>query len=123
MRSTLKFIVMAILLMAGQASLLALPNPYRVVDSWAKLPDGRTMGAVGDLTMDPDGQHLWVIIRCDASEPDRFGNECLDSDLDPVLKFDLDGNVVTSFGGGLFVWPHGLDVDRGRKCLGGRRRG
>jgi glucose/arabinose dehydrogenase len=102
---------MTLLLATVQTSLHALPNPYRTVDSWAKLPKGRAMGAVGDLTMDPDGQHLWVIIRCDASEPDRFGNECLDSDLDPVLKFDLDGNVVASFGGGLFVWPHGLDVD------------
>jgi DNA-binding beta-propeller fold protein YncE len=89
----------------------ALSNPYRTVEAWAKLPEGRTMGAVGDLKMDPDGKHLWVVIRCDTSEPERFGNECLDSDLDPVLKFDLDGNVVQSFGGGLFVWPHGLDVD------------
>jgi DNA-binding beta-propeller fold protein YncE len=35
----------------------------------------------------------------------------VDSDLDPVIKFDLDGNVVESFGGGLFIWPHGIDVD------------
>ena len=90
----------------------ALPNPYRLVDGWAKLPDGRPMGAVGDLAMDPDGQHLWVIIRCAASDPKQFGTECLDSDLDPILKFDLKGNVVKSFGGGLFIWPHGLDVDR-----------
>ena len=25
----------------------ALPNPYRMVDGWAQLPDGREMGAVG----------------------------------------------------------------------------
>jgi DNA-binding beta-propeller fold protein YncE len=112
MRNTLKYIAVTLLLAAVHISLYALPNPYRAVDSWAQLPDGRTMGAVGDLTMDPDGLHLWVIIRCDASAPDRFGNECLDSDLDPVLKFDLDGNVVESFGSGLFVWPHGLDVDQ-----------
>ncbi|MCZ6674133.1 MAG: peptidyl-alpha-hydroxyglycine alpha-amidating lyase family protein [Verrucomicrobia bacterium] len=89
----------------------ALPNPYRTVDNWAKLPDGRTMGAVGDITIDPDGRHVWAIIRCDASEPGRFGNECLDSDLDPNLKFDPEGNVVESFGGGMFIWPHGIHVD------------
>ena len=92
------------------------PSPYRLVDGWAKLPDGRPMGAVGKVTMDPDGDHLWAVIRCIARgfdvTPSRFGNECVDSDLDPVIKFDLDGNVVESFGGGLFIWPHGIDVDR-----------
>ena len=111
MKNFIKYIAIAFLLLVFQSSLYALPNPYRTVDGWAKLPDGRNMGAVGDLTMDPDGKHLWAIIRCDAAEPDRFGNECLDSDLDPVLKFDLEGNVVQSFGGGMFVWPHGMDVD------------
>jgi len=96
----------------GSAFSQSLPNPYRVVDGWAQLPDGRQMGAVGGVTMDPDGKHVWAVIRCDASAPERFGNECLDSDLDPVVKFDLDGNVVKSFGGGLFIWPHGIDVDR-----------
>ena len=89
----------------------ALPNPYRLVDDWGKLPDGRTMGAVGGVTMDPDGRHVWAVIRCDATAPERFGNECLDSDLDPVLKFAPDGNVVESFGGGMFIWPHGIDLD------------
>ena len=89
----------------------SLPNPYRNVDGWAKLPDGRQMGAVGGVTMDPDGNHLWAVIRCDASALERFGNECLDSDLDPIVKFDLDGNVVESFGSGMFIWPHGIDVD------------
>ena len=30
-------------------------------------------------------------------------NICADSDLDPILKFDMDGNVVDSFGGGRFT--------------------
>ena len=44
--------------------------------------------------------------------PETVWSECLDSDLDPILKFDLKGNVVKSFGGGMFIWPHGMDVDR-----------
>ena len=88
------------------------PNPYLMVDGWAQLPDGRTMGAVGGVTIDPDGEHVWAIVRCDATERERFGSECLDSDLDPVLKFNMDGQVVESFGGGMFIWPHGIDVDR-----------
>lgn len=89
----------------------ALSNPYRAVDGWAKLPEGRKMGAVGGVTIDPDGEHIWAVIRCYETDPARFGNECLDSDLDPVVKFDLEGNTVKSFGSGLFIWPHGIDVE------------
>ena len=89
----------------------ALPNPYRAVDGWAKLAGEREIGAVGDVDIDPDGRHVWAILRCDAG-PERFGWECLDSDLDVVVKFDPDGNAVASFGGGMFIWPHGLHVDR-----------
>ncbi len=85
-------------------------SPYRTVDDWAQLPDGREMGAVGDVAIDPDGEHVWAVVRCDAGA-ERFGNECLDSDLDPIIKFDPNGNVVESFGGGMFIWPHGIDVD------------
>ena len=104
-------VAVVLMLLGGNAAARVLPNPYRQVESWATLPGGRTMGAVGGVTMDPDGEHLWAVIRCDATAPDRFGNECLDSDLDPVIKFNQDGEVVESFGGGLFIWPHGIDVD------------
>ena len=97
-------------LAASAALPQALPNPYRMVEGWATLPEGREMGAVGDVAIDPDGRHVWAVIRCDAG-PERFGWECLDSDLDAVVKFDPDGNAVASFGGGMFIWPHGIDVD------------
>ena len=29
-----------------------------------------------------------------------------------LFEFDADGNEVRHFGGGMFIWPHGLDVDR-----------
>jgi hypothetical protein len=90
-----------------------LPNPYRIVDGWAQLPNGRPMGAVGKVSMDPDGRHIWAIVRCDRlKDPARFGDECRDSKTDPILKFGPDGKVVKSFGGGMFIWPHGLGVDR-----------
>jgi streptogramin lyase len=88
----------------------ALPNPYRAVDAWATLGDGREMGAVGDVAVDPDGTHIWAVLRCDAGA-ERFGYECLDSDLDPIVRFDAEGDAVKTFGGGLFIWPHGIDVD------------
>ncbi len=81
------------------------PNPYRAVDGWAKLPDGRTWGATGAVFMAPDGEHIWVAERCGA-------NLCVDSDVAPVLLFDSSGNVVKSFGAGMIAWPHGIFVDR-----------
>ncbi len=88
-------------------------NPYRISEGWAKLPNGRPMGAVGKVVIDPDGQHIWAIVRCERLEDQaRFGDECRDSKTDPVLQFGPDGRVVKSFGGGLFIWPHGMDVDR-----------
>jgi DNA-binding beta-propeller fold protein YncE len=109
-RATL--VAMMLMLTVGTTLAQVLSNPYRQVETWATLPDGRTMGAVGQVTIDPDGEHIWAVIRCDATAPDRFGNECLDSDLDSVIKFNQDGEVVESFGGGLFIWPHGIDVDK-----------
>jgi DNA-binding beta-propeller fold protein YncE len=106
---------------ATQARAQVLDNPYRMVENWAKMPPGRGMGAPGKLLMAPDGNSIWAIVRCDAPgepiyrSPSSFrgtrGRECVDSTLDPILQFDLDGNVIASFGGGLFIWPHGLGID------------
>lgn len=99
----------------GGAALFAqaLPNPYRMVEGWAQLPGGRPIGAVGKVTIDPDGRHIWAVIRCEPlADPARFGDECRDSRSDVVFKFSPDGKVVASFGSGMFIWPHGIDVDR-----------
>ena len=91
----------------------APPNPYRIVEGWAQLPNGKPMGAVGKVTIDPDGRHIWAVVRCDRlADPARFGDECRDSKSDPILRFSPEGKVVKSFGGGIFIWPHGLDVDQ-----------
>ena len=95
---------------AADAAGQTYPNPYRLVDDWAKFSDGRIVGAVGDTTVDNDGEHIWAVLRCDAG-PEDFGSECLDSDLDSIIKFAPDGTAVESFGGGMFIWPHGIDVD------------
>src|SRR5579863_8436868 len=83
----------------------SLPNPYRSVESWAKMPAGRTWGSTAGVWIDPDGASVWVAERCGA-------NSCAGSNLAPVLKFDASGNLVRSFGAGMFVFPHGLFVDR-----------
>lgn len=112
-RLQLNWLVAAsLLLFHSGAPAQALPNPYRLVDAWAALPDGRIIGAVGDVDIDPDGEHIWAVLRCDAGV-EQFGFECLESALDVIVRFAPDGTVERSFGGGLFIWPHGIEVDTG----------
>jgi hypothetical protein len=80
------------------------PNPYTTLEGWATLPEGRTWGATSAVEVDPDGRSIWVAERCGA-------NSCAGSELPAILKFDASGNLVKSFGAGLFVFPHGIHVD------------
>jgi sugar lactone lactonase YvrE len=88
----------------------SLPNPNPVVvQDWAKLPDGRTWGSTAGVDIGPDGQ-VWAYDRCGAS---ALAGGCDVSNVNPVLKFDRKtAAVLTSFGAGLFVLPHGIHVDR-----------
>jgi DNA-binding beta-propeller fold protein YncE len=81
------------------------PNPYRTVEHWARMPEGRAWGSTSAVEVDPDGKSIWVAERCGA-------NTCAGSNLEPVLRFDAEGRLLTSFGAGMLVFPHGIDVDR-----------
>ena len=81
------------------------PDPYLRVANWAKMPAGRFWGASAGVDIDPDGKSVWAIDRCGQ-------NSCAGSNVDPILKFDAGGKLVKSFGGGMFVFPHGINVDR-----------
>ena len=82
-----------------------LPNPYTTHQGFYELPEGRTWGATSAVDIDPDGTSIWVGERCGQ-------NSCAGSDLDPMLKFDAEGDLVTSFGAGMLLFPHGIHVDR-----------
>jgi sugar lactone lactonase YvrE len=83
----------------------AAPNPYRVVEDWAKLPGGRRLGQTISVDIDPDGKSVWVFERCG-------DNRCTGASVAPILKLDAAGNLLKSFGESMFVFPHGLHVDR-----------
>ena len=81
------------------------PNPYQTVEGWLKLPEGRSWGSSSAIDIAPDGKSVWVAERCGA-------NTCNGSNVDPVLHFDANGKLIRSFGAGMFVFPHGMYVDK-----------
>lgn len=81
------------------------PNPFRTVENWFKLPAGRMWGSTSAVDIDRDGTSIWVAERCGA-------NSCAGKMDPPILKFDQSGTLVKSFGGGMFVFPHGIAVDK-----------
>ncbi len=82
----------------------AQDNPYRVVEGWAKLPEGRSWGSTAAVDVDSN-DHIWVAERCGT-------NSCAGSNLSPILEFDPSGKLLRSFGAGMFVFPHGIGVDK-----------
>jgi DNA-binding beta-propeller fold protein YncE len=70
-------------------------SPYHAVKGWGALPAGMSFGETPGMTMDKNG----LIYAFTRAEP-------------PVIQFDASGKVVKTWGKGMFVWPHGIRVDR-----------
>ena len=63
---------------------------YELVDGWAKLPEGWSFKDVAGLSVDSQDR-VYILNRSDH----------------PVMVFDLDGNLLTSWGEGFFNRAHG----------------
>ena len=84
-------------------------NPYRVIRDWAQLTlEKRPWGGSNGVAIDRDGKSVWATDRCSPG----IAPGCLGTKANPVHLFDETGKEIRSFGGGLFVWPHGIHVDR-----------
>lgn len=102
-------VAIILLVLAGLAANVAsaqnsAPNPYTTIEGWAKLPGNRIWGATSAIYPANNGKNIWIAERCGK-------NLCVGSDLDPVVLFDPDGNIIKSFGAGMITWPHGMYVD------------
>ena len=85
------------------------PNPYRAIRDWARFTaEKREWGGSNGVAIDRDGRTIWAVDRCTAATTPG----CLGTNANPVHHFDESGKEIKSFGGGMFVWPHGLHVDR-----------
>jgi DNA-binding beta-propeller fold protein YncE len=84
-------------------------NPYRIIRDWAQLTiEKRPWGGSNGVAIDRDGKSVWATDRCSPGTAPG----CLGTKANPVHLFDEQGKEVRSFGGGMFVWPHGIHVDR-----------
>lgn len=89
--------------------LIGLPNPYRPDYDWLKLPAGRVLGGTSAIAIDADGKSVWIFERCG-----NINDGCAlpqNKNVNPVMEFDFNGNLVRSWGAGMFVYPHGIFVD------------
>jgi len=84
-------------------------NPYRVIRDWATLSlEKRPWGGSNGVAIDRDGKSVWATDRCSPGPTPG----CIGTKANPVHLFDEAGKEIRSFGGGMFVWPHGIYVDR-----------
>jgi DNA-binding beta-propeller fold protein YncE len=84
-------------------------NPYRPVRDWARLDrEQRDWGGSNGVAIDRDGKTVWATDRCSPGTTPG----CMGTKANPVHHFDESGGEIRSFGGGMFVWPHGVHVDR-----------
>ena len=87
-----------------------LPNPNaEVMADWVDLPDGREWGSTAGVDIDPIDGHIWAYDRCGGV---GLAGGCAENLVDPIFKFHREtGEILASFGAGLFVLPHGIHVD------------
>ncbi len=117
--TTLLAAVTAIFAFAATAQTLpdprTLPNPYRLDPTWPTLPktmNGGKWGEVIRVHVEGNG-NVWVFHRCFNNIPPGSA-VCLNRGPQnpPILQFDRAGNLLKSFGAGLYAYPHGFTVDK-----------
>jgi sugar lactone lactonase YvrE len=87
-----------------------LPNPYRTIENWAQMPDGRA-GSVAAVAIDIDGKSIWALERCGANSCVLDPTTGRMSTMDPILLFDVSGKLVRRFGAGMIAGPHRVYCD------------
>src|SRR5262245_29074361 len=90
MRGLIVAAVMGVLSLSIAADL-----PYAIVEHWGQLPPGSEWGEVSGVSIDRHGT-IYAFRRADP----------------PILQFNAAGDLLKSWGNGLFVQAHGLRIDR-----------
>ncbi|XXT23127.1 hypothetical protein WME94_16460 [Sorangium sp. So ce429] len=82
-------------------------GPYEVVDGWPRIPEGMVFGPALDVAVDARGR---VLVSHAAGR--TSGNDAPITEP-TILVFDPEtGELLDAWGEGLFMYPHGIEVDR-----------
>lgn len=85
------------------------PWTYVLATDWPQLPDSVVLGDPTGLDLDRAG-HLWVFCRGDRAWTEPMPEAPIATHT--VLMLDAaTGQLMASWGAGLFIMPHGLTVD------------
>lgn len=115
------FAVVLAAALLGAAPAPRVPS-YEVDPAWPKpLPNQWLLGAVAGVAVDA-ADHVWVVHRPATLQPNE--TRSIWRAAPPVLEFDPQGNLVSSWGGPGegYEWPdleHGISVDAEHVWLGG----
>jgi peptidylamidoglycolate lyase len=101
------FVLIACLGMANAA--LAGGSSYSVVHGWPSLPKGRALGRASGVAVDSHN-HVFVFHSVDRDWSDPFPDGPIEGAT--IAVFDgATGELITEWGKGIFIMPHGLTVD------------
>ena len=106
MKSAFAFACLPFIAFGAALAQDAIPSPYGAPEhQWASPSSGPWGSSAGIVSVASHGE-IWAIDRCGA-------NSCDGSDHAPIIQLDLKtGKAIKNIGAGLFVFPHGLHVDR-----------
>ena len=111
----LALLAMRVAMTAAQAPATARPVPTFTVDPfWPKpLPNRWIIGAVAGVAVDAR-DHVWIVQRPSTLQPNE--TRAIWKAAPPVLEFDTDGTLLSSWGGPGpgYEWPqleHGIYID------------
>ena len=101
---------LAVSVHAQQPASTARPPRFQVDPKWPVIPSDSVLGEVTSIAVD-SRDHIWVLHRPRSIPSERRANAA-----PPVLEFDADGKLLSSWGGPAdgYDWPereHGIFVD------------